>query len=104
MCQTTSKSSQAASSLVCVTWCGSVLYCVYNFPDPTRPDYPDNPTDSPTVAYLCLAFLWREWTREGGDAINLQNPCIYIRFIILISYILFTKTIDIMDTDSNIED
>ena len=104
MCQMTSKSSQAASSLVCVTWCGSVLYCVYSFPDPTRPDYPDNPTDSPTVACLCLAFLWREWTREGGDAINPQNPYIHIRFIIKISYILFTITIDIMDTDSNIED
>ena len=100
----TSKSSQAASSLVCVTWCGSVLYCVYSFPDPTRPDYPDNPTDSPTVACLCLAFLWREWTREGTDAINPQNPYIHIRFIIKISYILFTITIDIMDTDSNIED
>ena len=100
MCQTPRKNPQAASTWYVLP--GVDLCYIVCIVFPTRPD-PISPTDSPTVAYLCLAFLWREWTREGKDAINPQNPCIYIHSIILIRYILLTKTIDIMDTNSIIK-
>jgi len=51
--------------------CVSVLYCVYSLQRPDPIDYPDNPTPDPTGKPFCLAFLFGEWSRDKGNAINL---------------------------------